>query len=91
MCSSKWSCLRRGGISCAVRTREHYLSDDGGGRSTLSALDALDGDPDTSVVVLVSTPPAPAVAARVLDRALATGAQVVAAFLGYAPPAHSPT
>lgn len=76
-----------GGISCAVRTREHDLSDDGGGRSTLSALDALDGDPDTSVVVLVSTPPAPAVAARVLDRALATGAQVVAAFLGYAPPA----
>jgi len=76
-----------GGMSCAVRTREHDLSDDGGGRSTLSALDALEGDPDTSVLVLVSTPPAPAVAARVLDRALATGAQVVAAFLGYSPPA----
>jgi FdrA protein len=76
-----------GGISCAVRTREHDLSDDGGGRSTLSALEALEGDPDTSVIVLVSTPPAPAVAARVLDRALATGAQVVAAFLGYSPPA----
>lgn len=79
-----------GGVACAVRTREHDLSDDGGGRSTLAALDALEGDPDTSVIVLVSTPPAPAVAARVLDRAHATGAQVVAAFLGYAPPARHP-
>ncbi|MFO0608115.1 MAG: hypothetical protein U0324_33430 [Polyangiales bacterium] len=78
------------GVSCAVRTREHDLSGEGGGRSTLAALEALEGDPDTGVLVLVSAPPAPAVAARVLDRARATGAKVVAAFLGYTPPARHP-
>lgn len=52
------------------------------GRSMLVALDALGADPRTNVVVLVSKPPAPAVAASVLERAASIGKPTVACFLG---------
>jgi FdrA protein len=67
------ACLGVGGrdLSAAVR-----------GRSTRQALAALDADPGTDLVVLVSKPPAPEVAAEV--RALAEGMStpVVLALLG---------
>ena len=51
----------------------------------LDALDALAADPATAVLGLVSKPPDPDVAERVLARAAASGKPVVAAFLGADP------
>jgi FdrA protein len=51
----------------------------------LDALDALAADAATKVIGLVSKPPDPDVAERVLARAAATGKPVVAAFLGADP------
>ncbi len=48
----------------------------------LRALDELAADADTRVIVLVSKPPARAVAERVLERAAETGKPVIACFLG---------
>ena len=48
----------------------------------LAALDELAADAATRVIVLISKPPAREVAARVLERARATGKPVVACFLG---------
>jgi FdrA protein len=52
-------------------------------------LDLLDRDPETRVIVLVSKPPAPRVAAGLLSAARATGKPVVVHFFDFAPPAHS--
>ena len=43
-------------------------------------------DPGTDVIVLVSKPPAPEVATRLLAAARATGKPVVVDFIGYPPP-----
>jgi FdrA protein len=56
------------------------LSAEVGGRSAVQALRALDEDPATELIVLVSKPPAPEVARAVRDLDLAT--PVVAALLG---------
>jgi FdrA protein len=48
----------------------------------LAALDALAADAETAAIVLVSKPPAPAVAERVLARAADAGKPVVVCFLG---------
>ena len=53
--------------------------------SMLDAIDALAADPATRVLGLVSKPPDPEVAERVLARAAASGKPVVAAFLGGRP------
>ena len=53
------------------------------------ALDLLARDPGTDVIVLVSKPPAPEVATRLLAAARATGKPVVVDFIGYPPPAGS--
>jgi succinyl-CoA synthetase alpha subunit len=73
------------GVSQAIGVGGRDLTDIVGGRMMLAALDALEADPSTSVIVLVSKPPAPAVAARVLERSGASGKPVVACFLGMAP------
>ena len=70
------------GISQLFGVGGHDLSEMIGGRSMLAALDALAGDPATRVIVLVSKPPAPAVAAAVLERAAHAGKPVVVNFLG---------
>src|SRR5205814_7745903 len=70
------------GISQAVGTGSRDLSAPIGGAMTLAALRALRADPATNVIVLVSKPPATAVAARVLQAASRTGKPVVVAFLG---------
>lgn len=74
------------GISHALGTGGRDLSSEVRGLTTLSALDHLEQDPQTRVLVLVSKPPAPDVAARVLARARATGKPTVVALAGEVPP-----
>jgi succinyl-CoA synthetase alpha subunit len=78
------SLIDRGGlgVSHAFGTGGRDLSAEVDGLTTLRALDELAADPDTRVIVLVSKPPAPAVAKKVLVRAAATGKPVIACFLG---------
>lgn len=73
------------GISQALGTGGHDLADSIGGISMLHGLAALDGDPGTSVIVLVSKPPSPDVAAKVLAAAEASDKPVVVIFLGADP------
>ncbi len=70
------------GVVGAAGTGIHDLSVEVGGRSTLQGLAALDGDPSTEVLVVVSKPPAPEVAARVRAAAAACATPTVLAFLG---------
>jgi FdrA protein len=70
------------GISQALGTGGHDLHESIGGISMLYGLDALSADPDTHVIVLISKPPAPAVAEKILARARAAGKPVVVNFLG---------
>jgi succinyl-CoA synthetase alpha subunit len=79
------SCLldRAGdGISHAIGTGGRDLHAEVGGIATLQALELLADDPSTETIVLISKPPAPAVAERILDAAAATGKKIVACLLG---------
>ncbi|WP_148572671.1 FdrA family protein [Nocardioides caldifontis] len=58
------------------------LSEEVGGLSTLEALRRLDADPGVRRIVLVSKPPAPAVAARVEEHAAGLSTPVDLALLG---------
>ena len=73
------------GVSQMIGVGSHDLSAAVGAISMLDALDALAADPATRVLGLVSKPPDPEVAERVLTRAAASGKPVVAAFLGADP------
>jgi FdrA protein len=73
------------GVSHVIGVGSHDLGAAVGATSMLDALDALAADPATRVIGLVSKPPDPEVAARVLARAAASGKPVVAAFLGAEP------
>jgi succinyl-CoA synthetase alpha subunit len=73
------------GISQAIGTGGHDLSAKVGGITMLQGLEALAADPATGVIVLISKPPDPEIAQRVLDAASRSGKPVVANFLG-APP-----
>jgi FdrA protein len=75
------------GISHALGTGGHDLSAKIGGISMLHGLAALDADPATKVIVLVSKPPAPEVAERVLAAAERSAKPVVVIFLGADPAA----
>lgn len=75
------------GVSHAIGTGGRDLSTEVGGATALAALDLLRRDPGTEVIVLVSKPPAPEVAARLLGAARAAGKPVVVCFLGWPPPA----
>jgi len=70
------------GISQAIGTGGRDLSASVGGITAAQALDLLRRDPETRVIVLVSKPPAPEVAIRLLALARAAGKPVVAQFLG---------
>jgi FdrA protein len=83
--SQEISCLvdaAGAGISQLIGVGSHDLSEKIGARSMLFALDALDADPATKVIVLVSKPPAPAVAKKVMDRAARSDKHVVVNFIG---------
>ena len=73
------------GVSQALGTGGHDLAAAIGGISMLHGLAALDEDPDTKVILLVSKPPAPDVAAAVLAAAEASAKPVVVIFLGADP------
>ncbi len=74
------------GVSQAIGTGGRDLSADVGALTTLQGLDLLARDPRTRVIVLVSKPPAPAVARRLLGAAQAIGKPVVVDFIGYPAP-----
>jgi FdrA protein len=70
------------GISHCLGVGGRDLSEEVAGRSTMRALDLLADDDQTEVVVVVSKPPAPAVADRVRARAAGLGKPMVLALLG---------
>jgi succinyl-CoA synthetase alpha subunit len=73
------------GISQAIGTGGHDLRAEVGGITMLQGLSALAADPGTRVVVLISKPPDPAIAERVLAAAEAAGKPIVVNFLGADP------
>jgi FdrA protein len=74
------------GISHAIGTGGRDLTRDVAGITALQALDLLQRDPATKVIVLVSKPPDPDVAVRLLSRLRMSRKPVVVQFMGYAPP-----
>ncbi|VFS56536.1 membrane protein FdrA [Kluyvera cryocrescens] len=75
-----------GGISQLIGTGGRDLSEKIGGLMMLDAIGMLENDPQTEIIALVSKPPAPAVAQKVLARARACRKPVVVCFLGRAEP-----
>jgi FdrA protein len=73
------------GISEAIGTGGHDLHARVGGITMLQGLELLAADPATRVIVLISKPPDPQVAARVLETAARAGKAVVVNFLGADP------
>jgi FdrA protein len=75
------------GISQAIGTGGRDLTEEVGGIAAFQALGLLRRDPQTRAIVLISKPPAPAVAARLLGQARAAGKPVIVYFLGAPLPA----
>lgn len=73
------------GVSHAIGTGSRDLSDAVGGSTMRQGIALLASDAATEVIVLISKPPSPAVAAAVLAAAVKTGKPVVALFLGADP------
>jgi FdrA protein len=71
-----------GGISHGIGVGGRDLDARIGALGTLAAIDALDEDPSTAKIVLLSKPPAPEVAQRVLDRVKVSSKPCVVCFLG---------
>lgn len=74
-----------GGISHAIGTGGRDLHELIGGTTTLAGLRLLLDDPETDAIVLLSKPPAPIVAARVLAVAAEAAKPIIVAFLGADP------
>jgi succinyl-CoA synthetase alpha subunit len=72
------------GLSQAIGTGGRDLKEEVGGLTMLAGLDALAADRETKVIVLISKPPAPAVAAHVLAAAAKARKPVVVCFVGAA-------
>ncbi|WP_433361977.1 FdrA family protein [Streptosporangium sp. CA-115845] len=70
------------GVSHVLGVGGRDLSADVGGLSTLRALEALDADPATELIVLISKPPAPEVARAVAETVAKLGTPIVTALLG---------
>lgn len=71
-----------GGISQLIGTGGRDLSTEIGGISMIDGIRALDADPETKVIVLISKPPAEDVAEKVLAVAGAASKPVFVTFLG---------
>lgn len=79
------------GVSQAIGTGGRDLKNAAvGGMTSLLAIEALAADPSTAVILVVSKPPAPDVAAKVVAALKASGKPAVAHFLGMAAPADEP-
>ena len=72
------------GISHAIGTGGHDLSEAVGGITMLSGLELLAEDPATDVIVLISKPPAESVAQKVITAAQSVKKPVIINFLGAA-------
>ena len=70
------------GVRHAIGTGGRDVSAEIGGATMRQAIDLLATDPATRVIVIVSKPPAPAVARQVLEQANASGKPFVVLFLG---------
>jgi FdrA protein len=70
------------GCSQVIGVGGHDLDERVGGLMMQAAIERLAADPGTQVIVLISKPPAPAVARRVLEIARKSGKPVVVNFLG---------
>jgi succinyl-CoA synthetase alpha subunit len=70
------------GISHAIGVGGRDLKDAVGGISTLMALDALDQDPNTAHIVIISKPPSATVARTVLDRVATSRKTFTICFVG---------
>lgn len=82
------SCLlgRNGrGVSHGIGVGGRDLKEAVGGLMTLAAFDALDADPGTRHIVIISKPPAKAVTDRILARAARASKPVTLCLLGAAP------
>lgn len=73
------------GVSHSIGTGGRDLNQAVGGTTAHQALDLLGRDPTTEVIVLLSKPPAPEVAARLLQAAARSGKPVVVHFQGTLP------
>ena len=88
------SCLlaRMGrGVSHGIGVGGRDLDERVGAIATLSAIDALEQDAATASIVLISKPPAPSVAAQVLERLARCRKKSVVCFLGLDQPGLAPT
>jgi FdrA protein len=74
------------GVTHVLGVGGRDLKADVGGASTLQALRALDADPTTELIVVLSKPPAPEVAARVREAAAALDTPVLLGLLGTGEP-----
>ena len=70
------------GISQGIGTGGRDLKEEVGGLMMLAGLKALQGDSDTQLIILVSKPPAPSVAAQVLAQVALSQKPAVVCFLG---------
>jgi FdrA protein len=75
-----------GGISHGIGVGGRDLDARVGGLSTLAALEALERDPATRTIVLLSKPPAPQIAVRMREQLAKSAKRTVACFLGSAEP-----
>ena len=73
-----------GGLTHALGTGGRDLSEAVNAITARQSLDLLRRDPDTKVIVLVSKPPSPKVAAELIEAARRAGKPVVVNFIGYA-------
>jgi FdrA protein len=88
------SCLlaRMGkGVSHGIGVGGRDLDERVGALATLDAIDALERDARTAIIVLVSKPPAPRVAEQVLERLARCRKKTVVCFLGLDKPGLAPT
>ena len=77
-----------GGLTQAFGTGGRDLSEAVGASTARQAIELLRRDPETRVVVLISKPPSPRVAAELVEALRQAEKPVVVYFIGYAAPAH---
>jgi len=71
-----------GGISQAIGTGGRDLKEAIGGQMTLMGIDALNNDPSTEVIGLISKPPSPSVLRKILEKVESCDKPVVVCFMG---------
>jgi FdrA protein len=71
-----------GGVSHGIGVGGRDLDERVGALGTLAAIDALEADPGTSKIVLISKPPSPRVASRVRERLKTSPKPSIVCFIG---------